>query len=68
VFHDHSKHIEIMYHFIRDKVQRGVVRLQYISTEEQVENVLMKPLVKVKVICISVLDEYQQFISIEVDI
>jgi hypothetical protein len=30
VFHDRSKHIEIRYHFIRDRVQRGVVRLQYI--------------------------------------
>jgi hypothetical protein len=23
VFHDHSKHIDIWYHFLRDKVQRG---------------------------------------------
>jgi hypothetical protein len=34
VFHDRSKHIEIRYHFIRDLVQRGVVRLWYISTDE----------------------------------
>ena len=27
VFHDRSKHIEIRYHFIRDKVQKGVVKL-----------------------------------------
>jgi hypothetical protein len=32
VFHDRSKHIEIKYHFITDRVRRGVVRLQYIST------------------------------------
>ena len=33
VFHDRSKHIEIIYHFIRDHVQRGAVELQYISTD-----------------------------------
>ena len=36
VFHDRSKHIEIRYHFIRDMVQRGALKLQYISTDEQV--------------------------------
>ena len=27
VFHDRSKHIDIRYHFIRDMVQRGAIRL-----------------------------------------
>jgi hypothetical protein len=40
VFHDRSKHIEIKYHVIRDKIQRGVVKLQCISTDEQVANIL----------------------------
>jgi hypothetical protein len=44
VFHDWSKHIKIRYHFIRDYVQRGVVELQYISTEEQVADILTKAL------------------------
>ena len=44
VFHDRSKHIEIMYHFIRDYVQRGAVTLQYISTDEQVVDILTKSL------------------------
>ena len=30
VFHDKSKHIEIKYHYIRDMVQRGVMKLQLI--------------------------------------
>jgi hypothetical protein len=34
VFHDRSKHIEICYHYIRDKVQRGALKLQYISMDE----------------------------------
>jgi hypothetical protein len=44
VFHDRSKHIEVRYHFIRDYVQRGAVELQYISTEEQVADILTKAL------------------------
>ena len=34
VFHDKSKHIEMRYHFIRDLVQRGALKLQYIRTDE----------------------------------
>ena len=48
VFHDKSKHIEIKYHYIRDMVQRGVVKLQYVVMEEHIDDVLMKPLARVK--------------------
>jgi hypothetical protein len=48
MFHDRSKHIEIKYHYIRDMVQRGAVRLQYVTTEEQVAVVLTKPLSRTK--------------------
>jgi hypothetical protein len=48
VFHDRSKHIEIKYHYIWDMVQRGVVELQYISTDEQIGDILTKPLSRVK--------------------
>ena len=34
VFHDNSKHIEIIYHFIRDMVQNEVVNFKYVPTEE----------------------------------
>ena len=44
VFHDRSKHIEIKYSFIRYYVQRGAVMLQYISTDEQVADILTKSL------------------------
>jgi hypothetical protein len=44
VFHDRSKHIEIRYHFIRDWVQRGVVQLQYVSTDDQAAVILTKAL------------------------
>ena len=42
VFHDKLNHIEIKYHYIRDMVQRGAVKLQ------QIDDVLTKPLAIVK--------------------
>ena len=46
VFHDKSNHIEIKYHYIRDMVQRGAVKLQHVATEEHIADVLMKPLAR----------------------
>ena len=34
VFHDKSKHIEIKYRYIRDMVERGVVNILYVATNE----------------------------------
>jgi hypothetical protein len=34
VFQDRSKHIDIRYHFIGDRVQKGAMKLLYIPTEE----------------------------------
>ena len=48
MFHDKSKHIEIKYQYICDMVEKGVVKLQYVATDEQVADVLTKPLSKVK--------------------
>ena len=48
VFHDKSKHIKIKYHYIRDMVQRGAVKFQYVAMDEQIADVLMKPLARVK--------------------
>jgi hypothetical protein len=48
VFYDESKHIEFRYHFIRDMLQRGAIKFQYVSTDEHVVDVLTKPLSRVK--------------------
>ena len=48
MFHERSKHIEIKYYFIQDKVQEGEVKLQYISTNEQTIDILTKPLSRIK--------------------
>ena len=44
VFHDRSKHIDIRYHHIRDCVQRKIMLLQYIPTEDQDADILTKAL------------------------
>lgn len=46
VFHDRSKHIDTRVHFIRDCVQRGDVQLEYVKTEEQIADLLTKPLAR----------------------
>jgi hypothetical protein len=48
VFHERSKHIEIKYYFLCDKVQKGEVILQHISTDEKTTDILTKPLSKIK--------------------
>jgi hypothetical protein len=48
MFHDRLKHIEIKHYFLRDKVHRGEVVLHYISTDEKITDILVKPLSKMK--------------------
>ena len=48
VFHDKSNHIKIKYHYIKDMVQRGAVKLHYVAIKEYIADVLMKPLARVK--------------------
>ena len=43
-----SKHIEVRYHSIQYMVQKGDVNLKYVPIEEQVADVLTKPLSCVK--------------------
>ena len=48
LFHDKSKHIEIKYHYIKDMVHRGAVKLQYAAMDDQIADVLTKRLARVK--------------------
>ena len=48
VFHNRSKHTKIKYHYIRDMVQRGAVNLWCVVTNEHIDDVLTKPLARVK--------------------
>ncbi|CAL8152562.1 unnamed protein product [Prunus armeniaca] len=46
VFHQKTKHINRIYHFIRDALQDGVVDLRYCKSEEQVADIFTKALPK----------------------
>jgi hypothetical protein len=44
MFHTRTKHIEVHYHFIREKVLAGEIDLIYVSTEDQVADIFTKVL------------------------
>nr|XP_027097550.1 uncharacterized protein LOC113717096 [Coffea arabica] len=44
IFHGRSKHIDIKYHFIRELVQEQEIVIDYCRSEDQVANILTKPL------------------------
>jgi hypothetical protein len=41
---ERTKHIDIKYHFITDEVAKGNVQLQWVSTTQQLADVLTKAL------------------------
>jgi hypothetical protein len=48
VFHERSKHIRLRYHFIRDCLAERSIKARYISTKDQLADLLTKPLGKIK--------------------
>ena len=44
VMHSKSKHIPIKYHFLREQVAEKNIRVEYVGTTEQVEDIFTKPL------------------------
>ncbi|GJS61768.1 retrovirus-related pol polyprotein from transposon TNT 1-94 [Tanacetum coccineum] len=43
---DKSKHIDIRHHFIREQVEKGVVELNFVRTEYQLEDIFTKALLR----------------------
>lgn len=41
-FHKRTKHIDVNYHFIREKYEEGMFELNYVSTNEQLAIILTK--------------------------
>lgn len=46
MFHERTKHIEVDFHFIRDKLQENVISTQHVSTRLQLDDLLAKALGK----------------------
>ena len=44
VFHARTKHLEVHYHYVREKVLAGEIDLVYVSTQEQVADIFTKSL------------------------
>ena len=44
VFHARTKHVEIHYHFVKEKVLHDEVKVRYVKIEDQVADVFTKGL------------------------
>jgi hypothetical protein len=42
--HGRSKHIDVRFHFLRDLTRDGVVELKHCGTQEQIADIMTKPL------------------------
>lgn len=48
VFHGRRKHIDIRYHFIRERVERGQIIVKYVNSKDQRADIFTKALAYVK--------------------
>ena len=44
ILHGRSKHIETRFHFLRDQMNKGRVELVHVRSEDQIADILTKPL------------------------
>jgi len=48
VFHERTKHIAVKFHYTWELINKGIIDLYYISTNDQKADGLTKPLEKIK--------------------
>jgi hypothetical protein len=46
VFHARTKHIEVDFHFVREKVAQGALDVRFVSSADQVADAFTKPSTK----------------------
>jgi hypothetical protein len=44
VLHSKTKHIEVLFHFLRDHYEKGDIDLHHIDTQNQLADIFTKPL------------------------
>lgn len=44
VYHKRTKHIDVKYYFIREKVEKGLINICYVESNKQLADILTKPL------------------------
>ncbi|GKA89904.1 integrase, catalytic region, zinc finger, CCHC-type containing protein [Tanacetum coccineum] len=49
VQHSRSKHIDIRFHFIKEHVENGVIKLYFVNTEYQLADIFTKPLARERI-------------------
>ena len=47
-YNPRTKHIDIRHHYIRDALEKGVININFINSENQLADGLTKPLLRVK--------------------
>ena len=44
VMHGRSKHIDVRFHFLRELVRDGIIKLEHCGTHDQIADIMTKPL------------------------
>jgi hypothetical protein len=50
IMHGRCKHIDVRFHFLRDLARDGIVELRYCKSEDQIADLMTKPL-KLEAFC-----------------
>lgn len=48
MYHSRTKHIDIRHHFVRDAIEKGLVIIEHIQSDQMTADILTKGLVKSK--------------------
>jgi hypothetical protein len=47
-FHSRTKHIDIRYHFIKEKITKKIIKIEYIPTDQMLADILTNALPRIK--------------------